>query len=59
MTINPTNLYIDRRKGFDPTRPHSDLLGSEWIKRGTDPYWLVHVIPNEKGYLIEQTNANV
>lgn len=53
MIIDPNQMYIDTRLGFDPDTDKAELLGSEWVKRGTDQKWLVPVQVNSGGYLVQ------
>lgn len=54
VRIESDKLYIDTRLGYDPSQCKSELLGSEWIKRGTDQQWLVPVFVNKAGFLIQE-----
>lgn len=53
MIIEPSQMYVDTRLGFEPDINKAELLGSEWIKRGTDQKWLVPVRVNSGGYLVQ------
>lgn len=53
MIIDPNQMYIDTRLGHDPNADKSELLGREWVKRGTDQKWLVPVRVNSGGYLVQ------
>lgn len=59
MIIEPNQMYIDTRLGYDPSIDKSELLGSEWIKRGTDQKWLVPVRINNGGYLEQVARKEV
>lgn len=53
VIIDPNQMYIDTRLGFEPDIDKRALLGSEWIMRGTDQKWLVPVQVNSGGYLVQ------
>lgn len=53
MKIDPTRLYIDTRLGYDPSIDKNALQGIKWLERGTDEKWLVPVVVNPNGYLMQ------